>query len=105
MPLLVHDLLRMKSHRERASKALSVLLGLEDAGLCWQVANQLARAKADADSRASPLLERFGKESGCGPKKLDDCWPCLREPANADALQKAIETAAARKFDAFWLAK
>jgi hypothetical protein len=51
------------------------------------------------------MLDRFKVEKGCGSKKLDDCWPCLREPANADALQKAIDAAATRKFDAFWLAK
>ncbi|MBL8739554.1 MAG: hypothetical protein JNK04_00625 [Myxococcales bacterium] len=105
LPLLVHDALRIRAHRAKASKALSVLLDLEDAELCWQIANQLPRAAADADARASALLDRFALEKGCGPKKLDDCFPCLREPANADALQKAKEAATARKFDAFWLAK
>lgn len=105
LPLLVHDLLRVKAHRAKVSKALSVLLELEDAELCWQVANQLAGAAANADSRASSMLGQLTAEKGCGPKKLDDCWPCLREAANADSLQKAIDGAAARKFDAFWLAK
>lgn len=105
LPLLAHDLLRVKAARAKASRALALLLELEDAALCWQVANQLARATADGDSRAAPLLDRFKAEKGCGPKKLDDCWPCLREPTNADALQKAIDAAAARKLDAFWLAK
>jgi hypothetical protein len=105
LPLLVHDLLRVKAHRAKASKALTVLLELEDAELCWQVANQLVPAAADADSRASAMLDHFTVEKGCGPKKLDDCWPCLREATNAESLQKAIDGAATRKFDAFWLAK
>jgi hypothetical protein len=105
LPLLIRDLLRSKSARAHADRALSVLLDLEDAEPCWQFANLLVRAAADADARASVRLSRLEREAGCGPKKADDCMPCLREPANAAALTKAIDAAKSRPFDAVWLLK
>jgi len=105
LPLLVRDLMRAKGSRAHASKSLSVLLDLEDAEPCWQFANLLSRATADADARASGRLIRLASETGCGPKKTDDCMPCLREAANAAALTSAIDAAKSRPFSAAWLEK
>lgn len=105
LPLLVRDLLRGNGSRAHASKPLSVLLDLEDAELCWQFANLLSRATADADSRATARLGRLALETGCGPKQTDDCMPCLREAANPAALTSAIDAAKSRPFAAGWLQK
>jgi hypothetical protein len=46
---------------------------------CEEAAKILERAKKDADRRAFNPMMKFHQKRGCGEKKLEDCWPCLRE--------------------------
>lgn len=100
--LLASDLLERRGLRSKASPALKVILDLRTARDCWQTGEALARATQHADDRALRLLEPLATETGCGPKKLDDCYPCLRMAPYADRLPKAIEASASRRFIPQW---
>jgi hypothetical protein len=66
--------------RPKASAALSVALDLRLAENCEQYRAILPKALKDGDRRAAPLLLKLSNKRGCGPKKRDDCYACLREP-------------------------
>ncbi len=61
-----------------ASPPLKVLLALEHAKTCEEKLAQLPSAERDADERAMPLLLAMRSAAGCGRKKRNDCYPCLR---------------------------
>ncbi len=83
---LAEELLYSKDVRKKASPALSVVLDLRKAEKCEAVPKMLERAKADGDRRAIVPMIQFFNKRGCGEKKIDDCWPCLRE---GDLLKEA----------------
>ena len=76
---LAEELLYSKDVRAKASRELSVLLDLRKVEKCEEAPPVLERAKLVGDRRALATLMRFHAKRGCGEKKLDDCWPCLRE--------------------------
>ncbi len=84
---LAEDVLYSKDVRAKTSKALAVILDLRKAEKCDGVPKLLERAKSDGDRRALIPLMRFHQKRGCGEKKLDDCWPCVRE---GDLLKDAM---------------
>ncbi|MBN1774817.1 MAG: serine/threonine protein kinase [Deltaproteobacteria bacterium] len=43
----------------------------------------LDRIAAAPDGRMAPYLERFQSETGCGPRRRRDCWPCERPSLRA----------------------
>jgi hypothetical protein len=83
---LAEELLYSKDVRKKASPALSVVLDLRKAEKCETVPKILERAKSDGDRRAIVPMIQFFNKRGCGEKKVDDCWPCLRE---GDLLKEA----------------
>ena len=90
---LASDALYAKGVRNKASPALGVYLDLSrDDNDCETVVKILERVKISGDRRSLRPMGRLGKKTGCGPKKRDDCWPCLRK---GDLLKDA--TVAARK--------
>jgi hypothetical protein len=89
---LADELLYSKEVRAKASPALSVLLDLRKVEKCEEAAKILERIKQDGDRRAFSPLMRFHNKRGCGEKKTEDCWPCLRQ---GDLLKDA--TMAAQK--------
>lgn len=100
--LLADDLLRGPAVPKEASKPLTLILDLRNAKTCERVSVLLPRANAVGDERATPLLERFRSKSGCGPKRADDCFPCLRDPPIEKVFEEAIVATKARKFAAPW---
>jgi hypothetical protein len=76
---LADDLLYAKDVRPKASLELAPLLDLRKAEKCEDVAKALADVKRDADRRAFVPLLRYQNKRGCGEKKNEDCWPCLRD--------------------------
>lgn len=76
---LAEELLYSKDVRTKASRALSVLLDLRKIEKCEDAPKVLERAKLVGDRRSLVTLMRFHNKRGCGEKKLDDCWPCLRD--------------------------
>ena len=102
LTLLADDLLLGPAARREATKALAVALDLRAAAECWQVAALLPRVLTDADDRSRSFLDGFEKEAGCGPKRADDCFACLRtEPARA-AFAEARAAAASRAYERPW---
>ncbi len=105
LTLLTEDLLLGPAVRPEASKALAVTLELRAAKSCDQAAALLGRATTTGDERAVPHLERFLVEDGCGPKKKDDCWPCLRDDERKAKLEDAIATVKKTRVEAPWRLK
>lgn len=81
--------------RPRASKALAVALDLRAADSCEKNRDILPRALTDGDKRSLHLLVKLLNKRGCGPKKADDCFACLRE--NKDELTATINAVKARR--------
>lgn len=77
---LVEDLLYSKDVRPKLSPGLAALLELRKVEKCEDARETLKRVKEVGDRRVLPSMMRFYNKRGCGEKKLDDCWRCLRSP-------------------------
>jgi hypothetical protein len=90
---LAEQLLYAQDIRPKASKALGVALDLRREEDCEKVKALLETAIEHGDRRSvSPILRRNSKR-GCGPKKLDDCWQCLRK---TELVKEALKEATRR---------
>jgi hypothetical protein len=96
---LAEDLLAIPAVRGKASKELVITLDLSAARGCDAVRLVVGRAKAAGDERAVPGLRALDDKSGCGPKRDEDCYPCLRD---STLLYEAHEAAAGRSFNPPW---
>ena len=81
--------------RPKASPALSVALDLRLAETCPQFQTSLPKALKDGDRRALHSLTKLLSKRGCGPKKADDCFACLRE--QKDELTATINAVKSRR--------
>jgi len=79
---LSRALLYSSDVRATASPALAVALELRIAETCEQYKALLPNALKDGDRRSLHLLTKLSAKRGCGPKKTDDCFACLREPSD-----------------------
>ena len=75
---LARALLYSRDVRPSASPALAVALGLRGAASCEAVQEVLPKASGEGDRRSLFLLAKLNARRGCGPKKTDDCYACLR---------------------------
>jgi hypothetical protein len=75
---LARSLLVSRDVRSSASPALAVAVALRGAETCEAVQSALPKARADGDRRALYLLTKLNSRRGCGDKKADDCYACLR---------------------------
>jgi len=85
--------------RPKASNALAVALDLRLAESCEQYKAILPKALKDGDRRSAHLLLKLSGKHGCGPKKRDDCYACLRE--RPDELTATINAAKSRRAPEF----
>lgn len=76
---LAEQVLYTKDVHAKASPALAVLLELRREQDCSKMATLLEKARTQADRRAIGSVARLENKYGCGPKKRDDCWACLRK--------------------------
>ena len=76
---LARALLYSKEGRAHASPALAVALDLRAADGCEQIRAILPAALKEGDRRSQPLLGKLASKRGCGPKKSEDCYACLRK--------------------------
>ena len=81
--------------RPKASPALAVALELRVADKCESYKAILPKALKDGDRRALHLLVKLNAKRGCGPKKADDCYVCLRD--DADELTATINAVKSRR--------
>ena len=81
--------------RPKASAALGVALDLRIADSCERYQAILPRALKDGDRRALHLLIKLTAKRGCGPKKNEDCYACLRD--QADELTATINAVKSRR--------
>ncbi len=81
--------------RPKASPALAVALDLRVAERCEQYQAALPKALKDGDRRALHLLTKLSSKRGCGPKKTEDCFACLRE--QTDELTATINAVKSRR--------
>ncbi len=84
---LAEQVLYSKDVRAKASPGLSILLELRREESCERVLKLLDTVKAQGDRRSFGLLAQLNNKNGCGPKKGDDCWPCLR---NGDIIKDVV---------------
>lgn len=96
---LARALLYSTDVRPKASPALAVALDLRIAETCEQYQVILPRALTDGDRRAWHLLTKLSGRRGCGPKKTDDCFACLR--AKGDELTATINAVKSRHAPSF----
>jgi len=92
---LARALLYSSDVRPKASPALAVALELRAAESCEQYKAILPKALRDGDRRASQLLAKLNGKRGCGPKKSEDCYACLRE--QGDELKATISAVKSRR--------
>ncbi len=90
---LAEELLYSQEVRKKASFALGALMDLRRAESCEDAMKAIEKVKQNGDRRAFNPLMRFHQKRGCGEKKLDDCWPCLRD---GDLLKEATMEAQKR---------
>lgn len=76
--MLAQELVYSEEVRAKASPALAVALDLRAAKSCESVVDLLPRALQYADKRASSSLKKLLIRRGCGKKRVEDCYPCLR---------------------------
>jgi hypothetical protein len=81
--------------RPKATPALSVALQLRLAETCEEFRTVLPAALKDGDRRALHLLTKLTSKRGCGPKKTEDCFACLRE--QPDELTATINAVKSRR--------
>jgi hypothetical protein len=76
---LAEELSYAKEVRFKASEALGAVLDLKKTDKCEEAAKILERVKLRSDRRALVPLAKLSEKRGCGEKKTEDCWKCLRE--------------------------
>jgi hypothetical protein len=96
---LARSLVYSKDVSTKASPALAVALQLRSAETCEEQAAILPKASASADRRSVHLLSKLLAKRGCGPKKTEDCFACLR--AQQPQLTAAIDAAKSRRAPTF----
>ena len=88
---LARALVHSRDVRAKASEALAVALDLRLAEACDATGALLPRALQVGDRRSLHLLMKLKKKQGCGPKKSQDCYACLREGGELDAAINAVQ--------------
>lgn len=96
---LAHALVYSSDVRPKATPALAVALELRQAETCEQFQRALPKALKDGDRRSLTPLMKLGNKRGCGPKKSQDCYACLR--AQPDELTATINAVKSRRSPAF----
>jgi hypothetical protein len=92
---LAHALVYSSDVRPKATPALAVALELRQAETCEQFQRALPKALKDGDRRSLTPLMKLGNKRGCGPKKSQDCYACLR--AQPDELTATINAVKSRR--------
>jgi hypothetical protein len=90
---LAEDLLKARSVRDKASEPLELLLMLEAETRCERIPALLVKLRQLGDRRALPRLKQLARKTGCGEKRSDDCYECLR----GDGLLRAVHEAAKQR--------
>lgn len=88
---LAEDLLGSRAVKRQASKQLEFVMALDREERCERVKKTLEEDAKHADRRVLPRLEVLEKKTGCGDKKNDDCFPCLRETELLSSLRAQVE--------------
>jgi len=96
---LARALLYSSDVRPKVSPALAVALDLRVAETCAQYQAILPKALTDGDRRVVHLLTKLTGKHGCGPKKTEDCFACLR--GKSDELTATINAVKSRRAPSF----
>ncbi len=84
------------SVRKRASPALATALDLRAAESCEETLAAVKKAVQHGDGRSLLLLGRLAGKTGCGDRKTEDCYPCLREGDAKNELRDAVKAVRGR---------
>jgi hypothetical protein len=94
---LAQTLLLGKNVRAKAAPPLALALELRTLEDCEAIAKLLPRVIKEADKRSYVALTKLQRKGGCGPKKLDDCYACLRKGDAANQLKEALKVVRTRR--------
>jgi serine/threonine-protein kinase len=86
--------LQTKEFDRASSASLNIAVALRQAQSCQQKHALLLRAKNVGDERSLSELKKLEARTGCGRRKRDDCYACLRKD---DRLKQAITAIEGRK--------
>ncbi len=75
---LARSLLYSREVRPTVSPALAAALDLRGAETCEATQAALPQARSAGDRRALAPLAKLNSRRGCGAKKTEDCYACLR---------------------------
>jgi hypothetical protein len=92
---LAHALVYSNDVRPKATPALAIALEVRQAETCEQFQAALPKALKDGDRRSLTPLMKLGNKRGCGPKKSQDCYACLR--SQPDELAATINAVKSRR--------
>ena len=95
---LAEELVSSREVRVKASPALLVALDLRRTEECDAVAAILPRAIQHGDSRSLRMLGKLVQRKGCGPRKAQDCYSCLRD---SELIMDAINAVRKRRAPKF----
>ena len=96
---LARSLLYSREVRPNVSPALAAAMQLRAADSCEAIKAALPQASTDADRRSLSSLGKLNLRRGCGAKKNDDCYACLR--ADMKQVVGAINAAKRRPAPAY----
>lgn len=82
--------LQSKNFEKVASPGLRAIVKLRYAGGCEEKRATFAELKQHADERALFELVPLQDKTGCGARKKDDCYPCLRTSNELDDAITAV---------------
>jgi serine/threonine protein kinase len=84
--------LQSKSFEKVATPGLRAIIKLRYAGGCEEKRATFAELKKSSDERALFELVPLQDRSGCGARKKDDCYPCLRTSNDLDDAITAVRS-------------
>jgi hypothetical protein len=84
--------LQSKSFEKVATPGLRAIVKLRYAGGCEEKRAAFAELKKTSDERALFELVPLQDKSGCGARKKDDCYPCLRTSNDLDDAITAVRS-------------
>ncbi len=90
---LAKELLDSGDVQDEMSEGLKLALELREAKSCEERKKLMPRLEQSGDERSMVPMREMAKTNGCGPRKKDDCFPCLRED---DAFKNALTQVAMR---------
>ena len=94
------ELLQTNAVQSHLSEALELTLALRSAKTCEAIKSLMPRIEAAGDERCLIRMRELSKDTGCGPNKKADCYPCLRTDSQFEDALVQVQMRNAPRFNA-----